>query len=193
MTPRAARARRPAPRVKLKTPPLLFEKTQALLEPDPEEGRRDVPHLLDVHQRFGVRQRRDGACTRCSRPRGPQRADHPPRQVRRRLGHGVAADDPPAPPLHEAPHGPRAPQLRLGGHHAGPRRRHHRDGAAVLPDRRRHVPRARPLAPRPHEQPRGGQQRRGGPRHPPVERGDAAAARQPSTPTRSSTATSTPW
>ena len=32
MTPRLARARRPSPRVKLKTPPLLLEKTQALLE-----------------------------------------------------------------------------------------------------------------------------------------------------------------
>jgi hypothetical protein len=32
MTPRVARARRPSPRVKLKTPPLLLEKTQALLE-----------------------------------------------------------------------------------------------------------------------------------------------------------------
>src|SRR5512139_3156142 len=31
MTPRIARARRPTPRVRLKTPPLLFEKTQALL------------------------------------------------------------------------------------------------------------------------------------------------------------------
>ena len=31
MTPRLARARRPSPRVKLKTPPLLLEKTQALL------------------------------------------------------------------------------------------------------------------------------------------------------------------
>jgi hypothetical protein len=32
MTPRVARARRPSPRVKLKTPPLLLEKTQTLLE-----------------------------------------------------------------------------------------------------------------------------------------------------------------
>ena len=32
MPPRIARARRPTPRVRLKTPPLLFEKTQALLE-----------------------------------------------------------------------------------------------------------------------------------------------------------------
>ena len=32
MTPRLARARRPSPRVKLKTPPLLLERTQALLE-----------------------------------------------------------------------------------------------------------------------------------------------------------------
>jgi len=32
MTPRIAGARRPSPRVRLKTPPLLFEKTQALLD-----------------------------------------------------------------------------------------------------------------------------------------------------------------
>ncbi len=32
MRPRAARARRPSPRVKVKNPPLLFERTQALLE-----------------------------------------------------------------------------------------------------------------------------------------------------------------
>jgi hypothetical protein len=32
MTPRAARSRRPSPRVKLKTPPLLFERTQVLLD-----------------------------------------------------------------------------------------------------------------------------------------------------------------
>ncbi|HUL75887.1 MAG TPA: hypothetical protein VL691_01380, partial [Vicinamibacteria bacterium] len=31
MTPRSARSRRPSPRVKLKTPPLLYQRTQTLL------------------------------------------------------------------------------------------------------------------------------------------------------------------
>ncbi len=176
MVQRASRTRRRARRVRVKTPPVLFEKTQALFGRIQKQVDGTFLTLLDVHGRIGLRQRRDGAARdpRAVRTEAGRRAA---RQVGRGQRHDLAAARAPAAALREAPHGDRPAQLRLGRHHAGARRRHHPDGAALLPHRRRHLARARPLAARPRERARPGEQRRGRPRDPPLE-GDGRAARR---------------
>ena len=160
---------------------------------DPEAGGGHLPHLLDVDERLRLRQRRDGpardpggASGRASRLTLLVKSDGGSGMASLRMVHLLRQ-------LREAAHRGGPPQLRLGGHHAGPRRGHDPDGPALLPDRGRHVPRARPLAARPHEQPGGGEQRRGGPRDPPVEGDGGAGGTAASTPTRSSTSTSIRW
>ena len=144
--------------------------------PHPEARRRHVPDLLDVHRRLRLRQRRDGPARGAARPPGPQRAHHALREVGRRQRHGRAAHGPPAAPLRASasPCSPRSTAPRAATMLALGRRRD-RDGSALLPHRGRHLARARPLARRPHEPPRGGEQRRGGPRDPALE-GDRRTA-----------------
>ena len=149
--------------------------------PHPAAGGRDVPDLLDVHQRLRLRQRRHGHARPAAGARAPSRASRCFVKSDGGQRHGGPAHGPPAAPLHAPAHGGRAPELRLRRHHAGPGRRHDRDGPAVVPDRGGHVARARPLARRPHQQPGGGQQRRGGARDPPLE-GDAGRGPRPVNP-----------
>ena len=185
-----AKARR---RQRVKTPPLLFERTQAVLKKIQAQGRRRPPHLLDVHQRLRLRQRRHGAAGPAAGDRAPA-APHAAREVGRRQRDGRAADGPsPAPvratgvtvlaPLNCAS---AATMLALGADRIGMGPLSYLTAVDTSLEHE--------LSPRrPHEPARGGEQRRGGARHPALEgeRGPRAAA--PSTRTRSCTSTSTRW
>ena len=168
MASRPARPRRAPRRVKLKTPPLLYEKTQALFDRIQKKvdgtfltywtstsGSVCDNDVMALHALLEAKGRQERIALLVKSDGGSGMASlRLVHLLRRYAGRR---------------HGDRAPQLRLRRHHAGPRRRHDPDGAAVVPHRGRHLARARPLAARPHEPARPGQQRRGGPRHPAVE------------------------